>query len=289
VRRACIDIGSNTTRLLVADCNDGDLSEVHQERAFTRISRGLVTGGRISEDKIEEVASIVAGQLRVAGALGASEVLALATAAIRRASNGDELSAAVRIACGLEINVLTEREEARLSFIGAAATLQRASGSALGVVDVGGGSSELIVGRVPDAVDWSTSVALGSGDLADGFLRSDPPSPSELGRAGRRIAEAFLDIDVPHADLAVAVGGSATSLRRLAGELLDGDAFRRTLELLATSPGAEVARRFALDRERIRLLPAALLILQAAAERLGAPLQICSGGLREGALLEAAG
>jgi exopolyphosphatase/guanosine-5'-triphosphate,3'-diphosphate pyrophosphatase len=289
VRRACIDIGSNTTRLLVADCNGRGLSEVHQERVFTRISRGVLAGGRIPPAKIAEVADVVAAQLDVARALGAAEVMALGTAAIRRASNGGELAAAVRSACGLEITVLNEQEEARLSFIGAAGMLTGTPAGALGVVDVGGGSSELIVGQVPDSVNWSTSVAVGSGDLADAFLLSDPPSPSELERAREHVVQAFVGIEVPHTRFAVAVGGSATSLRRLAGGLLNETAFGDTLELLGSTTGAEVAQRFGLDRERVRLLPAGLLILQAAAERFGAPLLIGYGGLREGALLEATG
>jgi exopolyphosphatase/guanosine-5'-triphosphate,3'-diphosphate pyrophosphatase len=288
VRRACIDIGSNTTRLLVADCNCRGLREVHQERVFTRLSQCLLMGGGISEAKIAEVASVVAGQLSVARALGATKVMALATAAIRRASNRDELSAAIRAACGLEITILTEQEEARLAFIGVAGALERSPGGALGVVDVGGGSAEMIVGHVPDSVDWSRSVALGSSDLADIFLQSDPPSGSELGRARQHIAQAFADIEVPGTCMAVAVGGSATSVRRLTGDLLDEEVFSRTLELLGTTTRAEVARRFGLDRERVRLLPGALLILQAATERFGAALQIGRGGMREGALLEAA-
>jgi exopolyphosphatase/guanosine-5'-triphosphate,3'-diphosphate pyrophosphatase len=289
VRRACIDIGSNTTRLLVADCNGRGLKEVHQERVFTRITRGLLTGGGISEAKVAEVAKVVADQLHVARALGATDVVALATAAIRRASNRDELSSAVRAACGLEITVLTEQEEARLAFIGAARSLDSSPPGALGVVDVGGGSSELIVGRAPNSVDWSRSVAVGSGDLADAFLRSDPPSPGELERARQRVAQAFHGIEIPSTSLTVAVGGSATSLRRLVGELLDDAVIGRTLRLLGSTTGEEVARRFGLDRERIRLLPGGLLILQAAAERFGADLQIGYGGLREGALLEGTG
>jgi exopolyphosphatase/guanosine-5'-triphosphate,3'-diphosphate pyrophosphatase len=288
VRRACIDIGSNTTRLLVADSDDVSLREVHQERVFTRIARGHLTGGGISEAKVAELADVVADQLRVARALGATEVIALATAAIRRASNRDELSEAVRTRCGLEITVLTEEEEARLAFVGAARALGRSPDGALGVVDVGGGSSELIVGRVPNAVDWSRSVAVGSGDLADVFLHSDPPSPSELGRARQHVVQAFLDVAIPRTCLAVAVGGSATSLRRLAGERLDEEALERSLLLLGTTTATDVARRFGLDRERVRLLPGGLLILQAAAERFDAALRIGHGGLREGALLEAA-
>ncbi len=288
MRRACIDIGSNTTRLLVADSDDGGLSEVHQERVFTRISRGLLTGGGISDAKVAEVATVVAEQLRVARALGATEVLALATAAIRRASNRDELSTAVRSKCGLEIKVLTEEEEARLAFIGAARALGRSPNGALGVVDVGGGSSELIVGRGPNSVDWSRSVTVGSGDLADAFLHSDPPSSSELAEARARVGEAFLGVEIPPTCLAVAVGGSATSLRRLAGDQLDEETFERSLRLLGSTAVADVARRFGLDRERVRLLPGGLLILQAASERFGGTLQIGHGGLREGALLEAA-
>jgi exopolyphosphatase/guanosine-5'-triphosphate,3'-diphosphate pyrophosphatase len=287
VRRACIDIGSNTTRLLVADCNGDGLSEVHQERVFTRMSRGLLAGGRIPAAKIAEVADVVAEQLDVARALGATDVMALATEAIRRAPNGGELSAAVRSACGLEITVLTEEEEARLAFIGVARTLVGAPGGALGVVDVGGGSSELIVGEVPDSVEWSRSVAVGSGDLADAFLRSDPPSPSELERAREHVVRAFLGTDVPRTRFAVAVGGSATSLRLLTGGLLNEAVFGETLKLLGNTAAADVALRFGLDRERVRLLPAGLLILQAAAQRFGAPLLIGHGGLREGALLEA--
>jgi exopolyphosphatase / guanosine-5'-triphosphate,3'-diphosphate pyrophosphatase len=288
VRRACIDIGSNTTRLLVADCNGGGLTEVHQERALTRISRGLLTGDSMSEAKVAEVATVVAEQLRVARALGAEEVMALATAAIRRASNRDELSRTVRAKCGLRITVLTEREEARLAFIGAARALKRWPDGALGVVDVGGGSSELIVGGAPDSVEWSRSLAVGSGDLADAFLQSDPPSPGEMERARQHVVQAFTGIEIPPTCLAVAVGGSATSLRRLAGELLDDAVFSRTLKLLGSMRADEVARQFGLDRERVRLLPAGLLILQAAAERIGAELKIGYGGLREGALLESA-
>jgi exopolyphosphatase/guanosine-5'-triphosphate,3'-diphosphate pyrophosphatase len=129
---------------------------------------------------------------------------------------------------------------------------------------------------------------VGSGDVADAFLHSDPPSPGELGRARQHVVRAFTGINAPPTCLAVAVGGSATSLRRLAGELLDDAVFSRTLGLLGSTTGDEVTRRFGLDRERVRLLPGGLLILQAAAERFGSDLKIGYGGLREGALLEAA-
>lgn len=289
VRLACIDIGSNTTRLLVADCEPGRLAEIHQQRVFTRLSRGLSPSGTLSEQKIEEVASVVADQLREARALGAANVYTLATAAIRRARNGDALAGAVGAAAGVEVRILSEQEEARLAFVGAARTLEWEVQGPLGVVDVGGGSSELIVGRVPDTVGWSRSFAVGSGDLADAFLGSDPPSAGEVAQARASVKGAFSGVRLPDTEAAVAVGGSATSLRRLAGERLDEPAFGRLLELLMSARAAEIARRYALDEQRVRLLPAGLLILHAAAELFGATLRIGRGGIREGALLEAAG
>jgi exopolyphosphatase / guanosine-5'-triphosphate,3'-diphosphate pyrophosphatase len=287
VRRACIDIGSNTTRLLVADCDGDRLVEVHQERSFTHTRRGLTCDEELDPEKIAEVVAVVAAQLGRARELGAADVQGVATAAVRRAANRDALLDAVRSSCGLEVKVLSAEEEARLAFGGAARTLGYAPPGPLGVVDVGGGSSELVVGTAPDRVSWSASLALGSGQLADECLRSDPPSLDELERARARVIEVLDRVEPPRAARVVAVGGSATSLRMIAGPLLDAGAFTRVLALLAAERAADVARRFGLDVERVRLLPAGLLILQAAADRFGAPLEVARGGLREGLLLEA--
>ena len=287
MRRACIDIGSNTTRLLVAECDGDQLLEIHHERAFTRIGRGLLADGTIAPAKLAEVVDVVAAQLRLARELGALDTRAVATAAIRRAGNGSALVEAIRGACGLAVEILSGEEEARLAFVGAARTLDHVPAGKLGVVDVGGGSSELVVGTAPDRVSWSTSFGLGSGDLADGWLKSDPPSRRELAAARSRVAEALEGLEAPHPSEAVAVGGSATSLRRLAGPVLDPEAFKRSLRLLATERATDVARRFALDLERVRLLPAGLLILQAASELFGTSLALGRGGVREGVLLEA--
>ncbi len=287
MRRACIDIGSNTTRLLVAECDGERLLEVYQERAFTRLSRGVVEHGEIPSAKIAEVVEVVVEQLQTARQIGAKEVYGVATAAIRRAANGAALLEAIRGVCGLTIEVLSGEEEARLAFLGVARTLGHDPRGSLGVVDVGGGSSELVVGTAPDKIGWSASFGVGSGDLADHYLHSDPPGAQELSAARVHVAEALDGIEAPHPTEAVAVGGSAASLRRLAGPLLDGDSFARALDLLAAEPASEISRRFALDVERVRLLPGGLLILQAASELFGSPLQIGRGGVREAVLLEA--
>lgn len=287
MRRACIDIGSNTTRLLIADCADGAIDALHQEREFTNLGWARPPDGVIPPAKLEEVVAVVAAQLERARQYGCAQVRVVATAAIRRAANGDELAARIREASGLELEVLTEAEEARLAFVGAARAFGAMSTGELGVVDVGGGSSELVVGRAPDEVRWSVSLPLGSGELAADYLHSDPPTPAELAAARRKVASLTGELAVPHPAAAAAVGGSAASLASLAGQRLDAAAFARALGQLSAAPRREVAERFALEVERVRVLPAGLLILQAAAELFRAPLVVAGGGLREGVLMEA--
>jgi exopolyphosphatase / guanosine-5'-triphosphate,3'-diphosphate pyrophosphatase len=289
VRRACIDIGSNTTRLLVADCDGERLVEVHQERAFTHVRRGLTSSQEIEAEKIDEVVGVVAGQLQRARELGAADVRGVATAAVRQAANREALLSALKDSCGLEVAVLSAEEEARLAFTGAARTLGYTPSGPLGVVDVGGGSCELAVGTVPAQIDWCASFPVGSGQLADECLHSDPPSAEEIGRASRRVHDVLDGVQPPPVACVVAVGGSAASLRTIAGPLLDEGTFTRVLALLSAEPAVDVARRFGLYADRVRLLPAGLLILQAAAERFGAPLEVARGGLREGLLLEESG
>lgn len=289
VRRACIDIGSNTTRLLVADCVGMELVDVHQERVFTHIGRGRRPDGTISGEKIEEVANVVADQLRRARELGASEVRAVATAAIRDARNGASLASGVRRRCGIDVEILSWQEEARLAFIGAARTLHINPTADLGVVDVGGGSSELVVGRAPDRISWAASLPLGSAELTNACVFSDPPASGELAAARREVETVLNALEVPRPAQASAVGGSAASLARLAGTPLHEAAFTRSLELLSDHPAEEVARRHGLEAERVRLLPAGLLILQAASRRFGLPLNVARGGLREAILLEGIG
>ena len=288
MRRACIDIGSNTTRLLVADCVGAALVEIHQDREFTHVGRDRGRDGAIEESKIRHVVEVVDRQLGVARSLGAREVRVVATAAVRSAPNARALIDAVKEACGARVEIISDAEEARLAFIGAARTLGHRPAGPFGVADVGGGSSELVVGRPPDEITWWASLAMGSGELAERCLPSDPPTRGELTEA-RRVVDGVLEgIDVPHPTEAAAVGGSAASLARLAGPLLDRPTLKRALELLASHPAKDIAERFGLEVDRVRLLPAGLLILQAACEHFGQPLRLGHGGVREGLLLEGA-
>ena len=283
---ACIDIGSNTTRLLVADAGNGQLSELVTQRAFTRIGKSLNSGGAIPAEKIAETAEVVRTQAAVAREVGAEQILAVATAAIRNAPNRDELQSAVEEAGGMELEVLSGEEEARLSFVGATRTLLTPTEGTIAVIDVGGGSSEIAIGEPDGEMAWSASFRIGSGFLADAYLRSDPPSVDELEKVRRHVAGTFEGLEPPPADSAVAVGGTATSLRRLLGAELVHETLERGIRVLSTTPIEDVATRFELDRERVRLLPAGILVLEAVSDLLALPLRIARGGLREGALLE---
>lgn len=287
MRIGCIDIGSNTTRLLVADCDGRSVAAVHQERSFTRVGIELLEHGALGEAKIAEVVAVVVAQVASAHRHGVSEIRAVATEAIRRAANGAELVRAITAATGVAIDVLSGEEEARLAFIGAAATLEAPVDGELGVVDVGGGSSELVVGRPPSEVAWWASIGLGSAALTHIHFGHDPPEPAEIAAARGDIARALAPLNLPRPAFAVAVGGSASSLALLAGAVLDSEALGNALRLLASEPSAEVAIRYAIDPVRARLLPAGLLVLAAVAETFGTALRVGRGGIREAVLLEA--
>jgi exopolyphosphatase/guanosine-5'-triphosphate,3'-diphosphate pyrophosphatase len=283
---AAIDIGSNTTRVLVAEPVEGQLKKVMEQRAYTRINKAVGEDGSIPAEKIAEVGEVVATQVRLARELGAKEIRAVATAAVREASNGDDVAAAIGTAAGVPVEILSDEEEGRLSFIGATKTLGHPVEGRIGVVDVGGGSTEVILGSVPGGADEVLSWKVGSGALADELISSDPPSAAEVRKVRDRIDDIFAGVEIEHPAQAVAVGGSATSLRRLVGAVLEYETLERGVRVLCGDPAADVARRFELDPERVRILATGVLLLEKVSELLGQPLQIGKGGLREGIVLD---
>ena len=283
---AAIDIGSNTTRVLVAEPDDGQLRKVMEQRAYTRIGKATTHAGAIDDDKVEEVAEVVATQVRLAEQLGAEAMRIVATAAIREAANRDAITELIAARCGHEVDVLSEHDEGRLSFIGATKTLGHPVSGEVGVVDVGGGSSEIVFGSVAGGVRAVHSFKIGSGSLADELIDNDPPSAAEIRAIRDHIGDFFAGVEVDRPDQAVAVGGSATSLRTLVGAVLEYETLERAIRVLASAQVAEVAKRFELDPRRVRILPTGVLLLEKLSELLGQPLQIGKGGLREGVILD---
>jgi exopolyphosphatase/guanosine-5'-triphosphate,3'-diphosphate pyrophosphatase len=288
MRCACVDIGTNTTRLLVAEHTADGLREVVAVRRFMRLTTG--PDGAIPDATVADVAALVAAHVGLARQHGADHVRAVATAAIRRAPNRAELCRAVRAAAGVDVEVLSGEQEAALAFAGALASLDRPPDGLIGVIDVGGGSSELVTGTATHGVSWSTSLAVGSGVLAERHLRSDPPALEELAAVRAEIDRALAGLEPPTPGTVLAVGGSATALAGEVGGGLKPETIARVLSVLIAEPAAEAAGRLGLHIERVRLLPAGLLVLEAAWEALGgAPLRVVRGGLREGVVLRALG
>jgi exopolyphosphatase / guanosine-5'-triphosphate,3'-diphosphate pyrophosphatase len=280
-----IDIGSNTTRLLVAEPGEGQLRKVMEQRAYTRIGKDASKDGKIAAEKIAEVAEVVTRQVRLAHEMGAEVIRAVATAAIRDAKNRDKVVAEIEEAAGVKVDVLDEEQEGRLAFIGATKSLGHPVDGIIAVVDVGGGSCEVTYGTVPEGVTDVRSFKIGSGSLTEDHLESDPPSASEIRGLRDHISLFFNGVELEHPDQAVAVGGSATSLRTLVGAVLEYETLERAVRVLSSDEIYEVAKRFELDSRRVKLLPAGVLLLEKFSQMLGQPLQIGKGGLREGIIL----
>jgi exopolyphosphatase / guanosine-5'-triphosphate,3'-diphosphate pyrophosphatase len=257
-----------------------------EQRAYTRIGKATTHGGAIDDDKVEEVAGVVATQVRLAEELGAEAIRIVATAAIRDATNRNAITELIADRCGRDVEVLSEHDEGRLSFIGATKTLGHPVRGEIGVVDVGGASTEIVLGSVTRGVRTVHSFKIGSGMLADELIANDPPAAAEIRAIRDRIADFFSGIEVERPDQAVAVGGSATSLRTLVGAVLEYETLERAIRVLASDPVADVAKRFELDPRRVRILPTGVLLLEKLSELLGRPLQIGKGGLREGVILD---
>ena len=283
---AAIDIGSNTTRILVAEPVEGQLVKLMEQRSYTRIAVSRGRKGKIPKDKVEEVAEVVETQVKLAREVGAEQFRAVATAAIREAPNSKKIAARIAERAGIEVEVISEMEEGRLAFLGATKSLGHPAEGTVAVVDVGGGSTEISFGRVETGVEEVKSWPVGSGMLADELIESDPPSPSEIRRIRDRIEDDLSGKLPGPVDQAVAVGGSATSLRRMVGTVLEYETLERGIRVLTGEPVSEVARLYELDPVRVRILPTGILILERVSDLLGMPLQIGKGGIREGMILD---
>jgi exopolyphosphatase/guanosine-5'-triphosphate,3'-diphosphate pyrophosphatase len=286
MRCACIDIGSNTTRLLVAEPDGPRLRELAVERVFTAIGAAAASDGTIPAAKIAELADVVAAQAASARRHGATLIRTVATAAVRRAPNRAEVAEVLARAAGVELEVLAEEQEALLAFAGAICWLSEPPRGPVAVIDVGGGSTEVVVGTHAEGPSWWVSLPAGSSSLTRECVRADPPSPSCLAALDAAVEQLFGEIAPPRAELALAVGGSASSLLLLADESLDQPALQRALAAFTAEPAAEAALRLGLHPERARVLPAGIALLSRSSALFGTPLHVVAGGLREGVVLD---
>lgn len=283
MRCACIDVGSNTTALLVADVESGEITAVGTRRVFTMLGAEVGPTG-IAEAKMAEVTDAVVELQGYARSLGCGEICLVGTHAVREAHNAHELEHKIDAATGLHMELIDGHEEARYSFIGATGGPSRLRGETV-VIDAGGGSTE-ISHCAPGGEPVTASFAIGSATLQARCLEADPPSAEELAAARAYAEEQFAQIELPHPSVALAVGGGASTARHLTGGVIDHDGIARVLALVMRTPSAELAEKHNLAPNRARLLPAGLVILDALVARLGVGLEVGRGGLREGVLLD---
>lgn len=269
-----IDIGTNTTRLLVAEVEGESVTPLLQHRHFATPAGA---GARV-------LAHLLEREAETAREAGAEVVHTVGTASLRGSPEARRLDRACRRIGAGGLRILTEAEEAQLAFAGALAGEQGEVNGRVAVIDVGGGSTEIAVGAA-DGVEWWASRPVGSRRLTERALLSDPPGPSQLAAARHAVSRRFAGVEPPPCDLVLAVGGGAASLRRLCGDRLDRPTLTSTLERLCAGPSAELAAELDLDARRVRLLPAALVVFEQLCELFPEPLRIARGGMREGLAL----
>ncbi len=283
MRVAVIDIGSNTARLLVADV-DETVDPVRAERAYLGLAADILRHGAVSPRKLEDAATVAGRYARLAARLDADAVAAVVTAPGRQGRASTELVAALGKAVGSPVRVLTAEEEGRFAFVGATARLEP-DGGIVAVCDVGGGSTELVVGTVLLGPAWVRSADIGSLRLTRVCLNADRAGTKAVDRARQIVERELEEFDAPQADLALAVGGSARAAAKIAGRRLGREELEDVIRMASRTPPAKLARAFGFDAARAETVLAGAIILSAVAERLDAPLRLGQGGLREGIAL----
>jgi exopolyphosphatase / guanosine-5'-triphosphate,3'-diphosphate pyrophosphatase len=301
-RVAAIDLGTNSTRLLVADVVDGRISDVARELRVTRLGEGVDKRRRLLPVPVARVRNVLSDYRRELESLGAERTLAIATSAVRDAENGEAFLGEIEWGYGFSTQLLSGHDEAMLMFRGV--TSERDLGSGTVIVDVGGGSTELVAGG-PDGVRWHDSLDIGSVRLTERFLHSDPPTETELAEAATA-ARALLAERVPddiRADTrsAIGVAGTITSLAGLAlgldeydrdqvhGFELSAEALNEQLHRLASAPLSERREMRPLDPDRALVIVGGALIAREVLAYLELDaLEISERDILDGAALAAA-
>ena len=300
MKLATIDIGTNTTLLLVASV-EGQTLEVLADRAeITRLGRGIGQQGALAPDAIARTLAALRDYAALARQHGAS-VAAVGTEALRRAPNAAAFLGPAAEILGTEVEVIDGEREAALTFRAVAASFADAGQGRLVVVDIGGGSTEIVLASDGE-VGFRVSLPLGSVRLTEAYVRSDPPTAAEQTAIAAAIDAAIASVPLPAPPAAlVGVAGTVTSLAAMSLELASYDPARvhgyrlsradlaRQVARLAASTQAERERMIGLDPRRADVIFAGALILDRIAAAAGAgDIRVSDRGIRWGLLYELA-
>jgi len=303
---AAIDAGSNTIHLAVMrPAYDGhDLRVLKDAADLVQLGADVTAIGAIGPERAAAAIAAIRAQVATAQALGATTILGLATEGVRKAANAQTFLERVEAETGLRLRLITGEQEAALAYWGATSETPQIVGKR-GVIDLGGGSLELIVGQ-GTRITWRASLPLGGGVIRNRYLPSDPPAFRELSAAYQAVSSALVALPAPTPTDVSVCGGTATALAQMARRALgkaaraegaDGAADRgqriltreqldQLLTLTLRHSAAELATRYHLREARARLMAPGCAALLAAAERFGVErLHVSKRGIREGALL----
>ncbi len=294
-----IDIGTNSIKgVLLARDSAGGWRVVDDRVEIAKLGQGVRETGCLRAEAMDRAAAAVGRLADVLRRAGAGRLVAVGTMALRNAANAGEFLERLRAECGLEVEVVSGEEEARLSFLGAAGGRPGAGGP-VAVTDIGGGSTELILGRGA-ALESKASLDLGALHLTERFLPSDPPAEAEVEAARAHVGEAVAGLPVPPENsLLVAIGGTATTLAAVVHRLAAYDAAIVHGTVLARATVDGLIERFrsvplamrrtipGLPPERADIILAGSLILRGVMDRVGAgEVTVSDWGLRHGVILD---
>ncbi|WP_149830590.1 Ppx/GppA phosphatase family protein [Streptomyces tailanensis] len=301
MRLGVLDVGSNTVHLLVVDAHPGARPlPAHSHKAELRLAQLLDEAGAIGPEGVEKLIGVVHEALQAAEDKGVEEMLPFATSAVREASNADDVLARVQEETGVELQVLTGAEEARLTFLAVRRWFGWSAGKLL-VLDIGGGSLEIAYG-IDEEPDTAVSLPLGAGRLTAGWLPGDPPGPDEV-RALRRHVRAqiartvgeFSRFGAPDHVVATSktfkqlarIGGAARSTEGLYVQRdLKRDSLEAWVPKLAAMTTAQRAALPGVSEGRAGQLLAGALVAEAGMDLFEVEtLEICPWALREGVIL----
>jgi len=284
VRVAIVDVGANTLRLLVAVPDGRLVLPVHEEKEQLGLGEEVERYGYISAGKCAEAVEVARAQTRRARRLGCERIEILVTSPGRQSANSDEFADALARGTGVPVRILSSEEEGMLAWDGAVSALEDPPASAA-VCDVGGGSAQLVVGTLETGPAWVRSVDLGSLRLTTRLLAGpDPPSAQAVEAARLAAAEAFDAVVPPVAQIGLAAGGTARALRRVV-DTLDADRLAEAVAELSRLKRAKIAKRYGVAPQRAATLLGGAILFAEAQRRLGLPLELAGGGVREGSAL----
>ena len=295
MRVAAIDLGTNSTRLLVADVDDGHLRELTRRLTITRLGEGVDERHLLLPVPIARVRNCLSDYRRELEGLGATRTLAIATSAVRDADNGEAFLGEIEWSYGFTTRLLDGAEEAALMYAGVLAG-RAAIDDAL-LVDIGGGSTELVLGS-SDGPDGSTSLEVGCVRLTERFLRSDPPTGPELAAAATYVRGLLPDYSASHL---IGVAGTVTTVAALDLGLTSYDPERthghrialasvqRELTRLASMTLADRTNVSGIEPGRAAVIVAGIVILREVMDRYGfSEIEASERDILDGAALEAA-